>query len=134
MSGEIDSAVVTGLFALAGVIVGSLVPLIRDILNSRAQIRLERVRLHDVERVEAHKRLFAFARRLSNRTFPLAENKRRVFLDLMRNEYLGKAQLDYLYFSRGVTKLLDELESQYTGMTNPDLIPEMNPQDEEDFL
>lgn len=134
MSEQIDSAVLTGLFTLAGAVVGFLVTLVRDVLNNRSQIRLEKVRLHDLERVEAHKRLFAFARRLANTTFPMAENKRKAFLHLMREEYVGKAQLDYLYFTRSVTTLLDDLESRYTCMTDHDLIPEMNPEEENAFL
>lgn len=101
---------------------------------ARAQIKLEKVRVHERDRMEANKRLFSFVRKLQNQTFPLAEEKRRSFIEIMRKEYFGKLDGDLLYFTDDSLRVLDALESQYICMTNPDLIPEMNPNDETRFL
>ena len=52
----------------------------------------------------------------------------------MSSEYFGKLDVDSLYFADETAKALDELESRYVCMTNPDLIPEIDPQEEEEFL
>ena len=98
------------------------------------QLEIERVRLHEKEKVDAHKRLLKFARELRNDTFPLAENKRHAFKDLMRNHYTGKLELDYVYFSDEATRVLDALEERYVCMTRPELIPEMDADEENVFV
>ena len=101
---------------------------------ARAQIDLEKVRVHEKDRMEAHKKLFSFARKLQNQMFPLAEGKRKMFIEIMRKEYFGKLDADLLYFTDKSSRILGKLESQYICMTNPDLVPEMIPDDEERFL
>ena len=101
---------------------------------TRAQIDLERVRAHEKDRIQAYKELFSFAKKLQNRTFPLAEAKRVAFIELMRSEYLGKLDRVLVYFGEDSLHVLDALESQYVCMTDPNLIPEMSLDDEERFL
>ena len=101
---------------------------------ARAQIDLERVRVHEKDRIEAYKHLFSFAKKLQNRTFPLAEGKKKAFIEIMSNVYLSKLDRDLVYFGEDSLRVLDTLESQYVCMTDPDLIPEMNPDEETKFL
>jgi len=100
----------------------------------KRQFDIERVRLHEKDKVEALKRLLKFAREMRNGTFPLAEEKRRAFLNIMRSHFFGKLELDYVYFSDEVTKLLDDLEERYICMTRGELIPEMDAKEENEFI
>jgi len=101
---------------------------------ARSQIDLEKVRVHEKDRIEAYKKLFSFAKKLQNQVFPLAEGKRKAFIETMRNEYFGKLDRDLVYFEEDPLRVLDALESRYVCMTNPDLIPEMDPDEERKFL
>ena len=100
----------------------------------KRQFDIERIRLHEKDSVDAHRRLLKFARSLRNDTFPLAEDKRRALMDLMRQQYIGKLELDYVYFAGEATDVLDTLEERYVCMTRGVLIPEMDPVDENEFL
>jgi len=101
---------------------------------SKRQFDIERIRLHEKDQVDAYKRLHMFAHNLRNSTFPLADDKRQTFINLMRSDYLGKLELDYVYFSDGVTKILENLEERFLCMTRGELIPEMDQRDEEEFV
>lgn len=101
---------------------------------SKTQFSIEKLKIHDKDRIEAYKRLLAFSRKLGNETFPLAENKRAAFVHVMKNEYWQRVELDYVYFSEDTTKLLDEFESRYVCMTRGELIPEMDTEEENNFL
>ena len=100
----------------------------------RRQFDIERIRLHEKDKVDAHKRLLKFARDIYKNTFPLAEDKRRAFYDIMRRQYFGKLELDYVYFSDEATMVLDALEERYDCMTRGELIPEMDKDEEESFF
>jgi len=101
---------------------------------SKTQFSIEKLKIHDKDRTEAYKRLLAFSRKLRNETFPLAEHKRSAFIDIMKNEYLQRLELDYVYFSEDTTTILDELESRYVCMTRGELISEMDAEEENDFV
>lgn len=101
---------------------------------SKTQFSIEKLKIHDKDRTEAYKRLLAFSRKLRNETFPLAENKRSAFVHIMENEYLERLELDYVYFSEDTTTILDEFESRYFCMTRGELIPEMDTEEENDFI
>lgn len=100
----------------------------------KTQFSIEKLKIHDKDRTEAYKRLLAFSRKLRNETFPLAENKRSAFVHIMENEYLERLELDYVYFSEDTTTILDEFESRYFCMTRGELIPEMDTEEENDFI
>lgn len=101
---------------------------------SKTQFSIEKLKIHDKDRTEAYKRLLAFSRKLRNETFPLAENKRSAFVHIMENEYLERLELDYVYFSEDTTTILDEFKSRYFCMTRGELIPEMDTEEEKDFI
>lgn len=101
---------------------------------SKNQFSIEKLKIHDKDRIEAYKRLLAFTRKLGNETFPLAEDKKTAFINVMKNEYWQRVELDYVYFSDDTTKILDEFESRYVCMTRGELIPEMDTDEEDDIF
>jgi hypothetical protein len=102
--------------------------------TAKTHFETERMKLFDKDRTEAYKRLLRFARKLKNQTFPLAERKRNAFEKIMKQDYFDAVELDSIYFGERPVAILDELESRYVCMTDPDLIPEMDPDDERKFL
>lgn len=100
----------------------------------KAHFEVERMKLFDKDRTEAYKRLLRFARKLRNQTFPLAERKRDAFKNIMKQDYFSALDLDSIYFGERPIKILDELESRYVCMTSADLIPEVDSNEEKEFL
>lgn len=101
---------------------------------ARYQLEIERVKLFDKDRTEAYRKLLRFAHKLKNRTFPLAEDKRKEFIRIMEQDYVGSVEQELIYFDEASAKILDELESHYVCMSHPDLIPEMDQDEERRFL
>jgi len=110
----------SAIFALAGVVVGGGMAMMRDHFNNKSKIRLEKMRLHDKECREAHKRLFVFSQKLSNRVYPLASGKQDAFVDAMR-AYLDEHRSDLLWFSPQICDNIRELEDIHLCLTEPDL-------------
>ena len=101
---------------------------------AKLKLDIERIRLHEKDKLEAYKRLFKFAHDLRNNTFPLADGKRPAFISLMQSHYVGKLQLDFIYFPDDIAKILDTLEEHFICMTRVELVPEMDLKDEEEFV
>ena len=100
----------------------------------KRQFDIERMRLHEKDRVEAHRRLLTFARHLRNEVFPLAQDKEVAFTRLMQEQYFGTLELDYVYFADSVATILEFIEDRFACLTRPELIPEIPEDDLEKFL
>lgn len=121
-----DPATINGLFALGGVVLGSIVTILKDIILRKLPIQLEKVRIHDKNRIEAYKELIVFTKELQNSSFPLAENKKADFRKLMKARYEDKILRNLPYYNKYIIERLEKLENNYTCMTHPDLIPEVD--------
>jgi len=114
-------------YALIGAIVGGTIAgaitLFKTFLDNRANIRIEKLKIHDGNVIEAYKRLFVFAQRLSNETFPLAEYKYNNFRMRMANSF-ELMECDRIYFSKELNDILEEFSNAFVCMTSPDLIQE----------
>jgi len=89
---------------------------------ARSQFDIEKIRLHDKDRVSAYRRLYVFARNLEKDTFPLSERKEKHFLDMMRSSSYRKIQLDAVYFTDEISNILEELEDNFICSTRGELI------------
>jgi len=103
----------SAIFALIGTVIGA-------VLGALTTIRVEKMRLHNKESREAHKRLFVFSQQLSNRVYPLAGGKQEAFEVAMRS-YLKKHRSDSIWFSLRICKTMRDLEEHYLCLTEPDL-------------
>ena len=112
MFGLIGAAVVGGLLTILGVL-----------LKSVNQVSLEKMKLHEKDKCEAYKKLYSFAIKVSSSTFPLSEHKQKRFEAIMEADF-SDVQNFILYYSEDISKILEEFESAYVCMTEPDLIPE----------
>lgn len=102
-------------------------------LRREVDTAIERLRLHDQERTNAHKRLFVFAKKAEDTIFPMAEDKKAALVKLMDDLYWGKVQLDQVYFSDTAHKTLDQFAEAYSCATHRDLVQD-HPELVEGFL
>lgn len=123
---EVASAIEAVLTDAVKILGPALIGAVVAIRVARSHLHVERLKLHDRDRALAHKRLFAFAKRMETRTFPMAEDKVRAFSRLMEEEYLDKLQLDLIYFSDRAFKILDTFEDHFTCMTRGELRDDTN--------
>ena len=126
ISRGIDPGVLNGLFALGGVILGILGAILKDIVLRKLPVQLERVRIHDKDRIEAYKELIVFIRDIQNSSFPLAENKESEFRRLMKDKYEDRILRNLPYYHKDIIERLEKMESNYLCLTNPDLIFEVD--------
>ena len=63
-------AVTTGLFTLGGAFVVLAANVISEYLKGRNAIKLERLKIHDVEKKNAYRELLVFTKDILNSSFP----------------------------------------------------------------
>jgi len=97
---------------------------IRELLSSKTQIGIERLRLHERECLDAYKKLYRFVAHLGDTLFP-PEDPRIDFIHAMKHSYVNNVKPNMLLFTEDIRKMLRELQSQYDCLGNSDLIPEM---------
>ncbi|WP_321991487.1 hypothetical protein [Marispirochaeta aestuarii] len=56
--------ITNGIFTLLGVLLGGFIPIIKDLINRKAQYKIERIKLHDQDKIEAYKTLYLLVRDL----------------------------------------------------------------------
>jgi hypothetical protein len=99
----------------------------RDLETYKADLRrqvdtsLENIRIHDRERTEAFKRLYAFAKNIRNETFPLAEDREAAFNRAMDTLYWSKLQMDQIYFPDRAERILDTYAEMHVCMRRQEL-------------
>ena len=106
-----------------GIIVTGILNLIRGLLRNRHEISLEKVKIHDKDKLEAYKRLNAFTQKLGNNCAPTADNRELNFLSIIEKHYKGKLELDKFYFDPSIKKILKQFDDIYGEMTFSDSGP-----------
>lgn len=109
---DLNPLIVNGVFTLAGVIIGSAFPFIKELITLQVNKKMEFIRLHDKEKIEAYKELFVFVRNLSVITLPDNENIFSEYLDYYKKQNV-KVIPNYPYFSKKIRDQLNELEALY---------------------
>ena len=99
--------------------------LIKELLSSRTQINVERLKLHERECLDAYKKLYAFAAYAGDLLFP-PNDPRSDFISVMKHSFTKEVKPNMLLYTGEIREMLRELEAQYTCLGDPDLIPPMN--------
>ena len=120
----IDSIVVNGLFTLGGVFIGSIFPIIKDIIALKSNQKIEYIKLHDKDKVDAYKVLFSFIQKLKTVTWPDNAEYYHDFIYECK-ENMSRLIPNYPYYSAKIVKELSNLESIYnmTIIDVPWIIP-----------
>lgn len=114
-----------GWFALFGAALIIISSIIREVINNRSKIKLERIRIHDKDKLEAYKNLFNFARTITNTYHPLADSELSDFIRTMKGRFKQEIQTHLLYYSTEILKILDKFDEMYfCAMNRADLSTE----------
>ena len=106
----------TGAFTLSAALVGTL---IRELIASRSQIILERLKLYDSEMFKAYNNLYRFLRLAESYWEPGID--RRGYIDLMKSDSFKVVQENLLFYRPEIQKDLQKMEIQYKALGNPDV-------------
>lgn len=116
-----DLPLLSGLFALFGAIFGSAASIVTMIVQQHFRMKIERIRLHEAELLEANKELYRFIGYAQD-CLLIPSNPRQDFIDLMKR-YFKDVKPHKLLFASDIRYLLGEFECQYDCLGNPDLHP-----------
>lgn len=124
MDSKIEAAIITGVATVAGAIAGAVITNVSNGWHDKNQYKIEKMKLHAIDKLAAYKRLSSFGKLLRRRAYPMSEDKDKIssFEEIMKQQYFGKLENDSVYFSPRINKILNEFEDNYTCMNDPDLI------------
>lgn len=108
---------ITDLLPLIGVIVGAAIPLVKDWLSGRRAEKLERIKLHDAQKLTAYKRAYKFCSVLRLYLRDQAQSKDLAFLNGCAAE-LYRVLEELPYYSSTIKNSLIELESAIEFVMN----------------
>jgi len=123
---DIDPVTKNGFFTLFGVVLGAAGAMLKDIILRNIPVKLEKIRIHDKDRIEAYKELIVFTKDLQNSTFPAAEYKRVDFKRIMKAKYESKILRNLPYYSKYIIERLEKMEDYYTCLIRTELIGDVD--------
>ncbi len=97
--------------------------LIRELISTRSQAKLERLKLYESDVFKAYKSLYQFTSSAYSILWPPNE-PRENYIELMRRSYFKNVKSSMLFFHPEIREILGKLESQYDCLWDPDMIPE----------
>lgn len=102
--------VINGTFALLGVLIGLVIPILKDFLNNKNFQKLERIKIHDTDKITAYKKAFVFSSTLKVKFWDTKQKSDLSFLNACSGK-LHEVLSDLPYFSSDLRSLLLEIES-----------------------
>lgn len=109
-----------GFFTAIGSLGGIL---IKELITSRSQVKLERLKIYESDVFNAYNELYQFISYAYSLLWP-PDEPRRVFIGLMKNSYFKDVKKHMLFFNSEIREILGKFESQYECIGDSDLIPE----------
>ncbi len=102
---------------ILGTILGGAIGLINTYLTNRGNVRLEKLKMHERDRIEAYKNLLHFSKHIfCDPTNDMSKD----FLRVMKTDFYEKIFPNYLYYPKKIRDLLTELKNQYDCWGHPD--------------
>jgi len=112
-------------YALLGAIVGGtitgIITLFKTFLDNRAKTRIEKLKIHDKDTLDAHKRLFCLVKKVWHSWPKSPEDRWNKFISFMSSREYARIQEDYLYFSFEIIAILERYENTLMFMVMPEL-------------
>lgn len=103
-------ALIKDAMPMMGVVIGASIPLIKDWLSGRRAEKLERIKLHDSERISAYKKAYQFSSLLRMSLEDKTQAKDLAFLNTCSGELYSLLE-NLPYYSPKVRNSLIELEN-----------------------
>lgn len=97
--------------------------LIKELVSTRSQAKLERLKLYESDVFKAYNSLYRFISSAYSFLWPPNE-PRRDYAELMKHSYFKNVKSSMLFFNPEIREILGKLESQYNCLGDPDMIPE----------
>jgi len=94
--------------------------LIKELISSKSQVKIERLKIYESEMFKAYIDLYQFIRFAESCWEPGFD--RGGFIDLIKSNYFKKVQENMLFYSSEIQKDLELLELYYKALGDPDLI------------
>lgn len=101
-----------GISTLIGVVTGVAISFVKDLILARNQRKIERIKLHDKDKMAAYRHLLKYAKGLAVITWPDNDSVYSDFVNTCRDDFSTLIEF-YPYYSRDIMKVLDRLESLY---------------------
>lgn len=101
---------INGLFALGGAIIGGLFPIIKDIITTNTQIKIERIKMHDKDKLHAYKLLLIYSKELLD----IVKPDNHEYVDDFIHSYKFEGFIEYFpYYSKEIIKKINKLVNLY---------------------
>ena len=97
--------------------------LIKELISTRFQTKLERLKLYESDLFKAYNNLYQFVSHAYEFLWPPNEPQRS-YRELMKHSYFKGVKANMLFFDSEVRDILKKLEAQYDCLLDIDLIPE----------
>jgi hypothetical protein len=96
--------------------------LIKELITSKSQVKIERIKIYESDILMAHRELHNFISRAYHHLWP-PEEPRREFIEIMENMYFIDVKKHMLFYSQEIRGILRKFETQYACLGDQDLIP-----------
>lgn len=113
----------TGAFPVLSAACTGLFYLLVAMHSTRSRARLERLRMHESEVFAAYRALYEFLTRAQAVLYP-PDDPQGDFVRLMKNHYFETVKPKMLFFAPSLRSILEQMESQYHAIGDPDAIAE----------
>jgi hypothetical protein len=95
----------TGFFGVAGSLSTLCGMFIKELLAGKYQMKIERLRMHEKESLDAYKKLYGFISHAEDRLFP-PDDPRCDFIEVMKNSYAKEVKPNMLFFTHEIIDIL----------------------------
>lgn len=103
--------------SIIGVVVGAAIPLLKDWLSSRRAEKLERIKLHDTQKIRAYQMAYKFSSTLRMSLRDITQAKDLAFINSCAAELYSVIE-NLPFYSKSVRSSLIELESVMEHVLN----------------
>jgi hypothetical protein len=117
-----------------GTILGGGIALINTYLTNRANVRLEKLKMHGGAKLDAYKTLFNFARIITNVYHPLSDTKISDFISIMNGRFEKEIRPNLLYYSPPISEILEKYDGMYFCATNRGDLSEESDKQLQEFI
>lgn len=112
----------TGAFSIISAVVTIIAIYLKEILNRKTNIKIEKLKIYDEKKFNAYLELYEFVSIAFSYYWP-PDEPRKDFIALMKKHFFPKVKKNYPYIEKELREKFKELESQYFSLGDPDLTP-----------
>ncbi|MDH5718928.1 MAG: hypothetical protein OEZ22_14975 [Spirochaetia bacterium] len=101
--------ILNGIFGIGGVIIGAIIPLLKDLISNKNANKLERIKIHDKDRIQAYQDAFDFTNVLKVEYWDKNKDMDIQFLNACSEKFF-KIFKQIPYYSKNVRNNILEIE------------------------